>query len=288
MERLGSIDIGAAVKQANTAANTANNVAAGAADAVLKDAAQKFEAFGKEAGAYFEGRARLLSVIVAIVLAFAIHVDAVDLFRTYLRDPNARAKMIEQSQAVTDQYKAARDATEAVHKLVPDANAAPAEVKAEVEKLAKDWKAAIDNVNTTITQYADLGVPIGWTPDRIKDAHFSQWGWFCPANRPDGTVRFWSPDCQEEERTVWLAVPTVPKVVFYLLLGGLLIGLGSPFWYDVVASLTSLRSAAGGATTAPPQPAVAAVIPAAAAPEAGKAQPVTPVGAFQISRAARE
>jgi hypothetical protein len=92
MERLGSIDLGAAVKAANDAANNAANTAAGTADAVLKDIAQKFEAFGKEAGTYFEGRARLLSVGVAIVFAFAIRVDAIELFNTYLRDPNARNK----------------------------------------------------------------------------------------------------------------------------------------------------------------------------------------------------
>ena len=74
---------------------------------MLKDVAQKFEAFGKEASVYFEGRARLLSVIVAMALAFLAHVDAVDLFKTYLRDPNARAKVIEQTEAVTAQYKAA-------------------------------------------------------------------------------------------------------------------------------------------------------------------------------------
>ena len=62
--------------------------------------------------------------------------------------------------------------------------------------------------------------------------------------------------------------------------GGLLIGLGSPFWYDVVTGLTNIRSAASGATGAgaPPQPAAAAA--------AVKAQPVTPVGAFQVSNAA--
>jgi len=314
MERLGSIDIGADIQTANTTVNTAA-IAAGAAaahatDAVLKDVAQKFDAFGKEAGAYFEGRARLLSVAVAIGLAFAVHVDALDLFKTYLRDPNARAKVIEQSQAVTAQYEAAQKTIGALGTLVPKPAATPSseevkkpeetkqadeakpaevkkeeakkadEVKKQVESLQKDTLAAIAGTNATVKQYADLGVPLGWTDDRINDAHFAHWGWFCPANRSDGTVRFWSPDCKLEERTVWLAVPTVLGVWFYLMLGGLLIGLGSPFWYDVVTGLTSLRNAAGGKAGA-----VAA--PPAAAAAAANAQPVTPVGAFKVSNAAR-
>ena len=114
MERLGSMEMGHAIAKANIdarkAAEEAGATAAEAAHVVLKDVAQKFEAFGKEASVYFEGRARLLSVVVAIALAFLAHVDAVDLFKTYLRDPNARAKVIEQSTAVTAQHKAAMEA----------------------------------------------------------------------------------------------------------------------------------------------------------------------------------
>src|SRR3954447_26180266 len=84
MERLGSTDFGTVIKKAN---DSVAGAAADVADAVLKDVAQKFEAVGKEAGDYFEGRARLLSVGVAVVLAFAIHVDAIELFNTYMKNP---------------------------------------------------------------------------------------------------------------------------------------------------------------------------------------------------------
>ena len=148
MERLGSIDIGQTIADADAAAtNAAQQAGATAADAVnvvLKDVTQKFEAFGREASVYFEGRARLLSVAVAIALAFLAHVDAVDLFRTYLRDPNARAKVIEQSEAVTAQHKAAKEAANAVKAIDPkDATLTPAEVKEQIEKIKQDWTEAI-------------------------------------------------------------------------------------------------------------------------------------------------
>jgi hypothetical protein len=307
MERLGSIDIGAAIKQANTAASDAAKAAGAAAedvvDPVLKDIAQKFEAFGKESGEYFEGRARLLSVVVAIALAFAAHVDAVDLFKTYLRDPNARAKAIEQSQAVTAQYKASQEAVDALKKLAPDAAApSPDEVKKQVEALQKDSLAAIADANATVKQYADLGVPLGWTDARIAAADMSQWVWTCKdpkTGKSQGFGKLWR-KCTPDEagykgpkntqyRDVWFQVPTVLSVWFYLFLGGLLIGLGSPFWYDAVTGLTNIRGVARGLTGgAPPQPAAAGVAVAAVAPEAHKAQPVTPVGAFQVSNIARK
>jgi hypothetical protein len=308
MERLGSIDLGEAVKQANATANAAGAVAAGAADAVLKDIAQKFEAFGKEAGVYFEGRARLLSVLVAVVLAFAVHVDAIDLFKTYLRDPNARAKVIEQSQAVTAQYKAAQDAAEAVKKLAPDNPDAPVtspDVKAQMEKLKKDWEAAIAGANATVKQYADIGVPLGWNDDRLQAAKMKPLVWTCKellAGETESSLTLVD-RCRRNDadykgpeglqyKNVYVGVPRNPGALFYLLLGGLLIGLGSPFWYNAVTALTNLRSGVSKATGSASQ-AQAPVAPVAAgaavAPPASadKPQPVTPVGAFQVSHIAR-
>ena len=305
MERLGSMnDIGPKITRANADVNTVANVAAGSADAVLKDVAQKFEAFGSEAADYFEGRARLLSVLVAVTLAFATHVDAVDLFRTYLRDPNARAKVIEQSQAVTAQYKAAQEAMDALAKIDPLAKPSTEDVKTKIESLQKDSLAAIAKANATVGQYADLGLPLGWTDARLDEAKMWLLVWTCTKLDDNVEPILWTlrQTCRSDEadnsakgdqekhytkyREVWLEVPTVPRVWVYLFLGGLLIGLGSPFWYDVVTGLTNLRGSAGGApaTTGPGQKAAAAA--PADAVVAGNAQPITPVGAFQISSVA--
>lgn len=291
MERLGSIDVGQAIATANAeateAAQQAGATAADAVDVVLKDITQKFEAFGKEAGVYFEGRARLLSVAVAIVLAFAAHVDAVDLFRTYLRDPNARAKVIEQSEAVTARYKAAKDAADEVRKLVPDANAATPDVKAQLEKIKQDWTEAIGKADATVKQYADLGVPIGWNDERIAQAKMTPpLVWTCRdpnKSEGEGVPSLWK-DCDKNrwQQETWFQLPTSPAVVFYLFLGGLLIGLGAPFWYNAVTGLTNIRNAARG--TAPTDPQVQAAVAAAGA---GTTQPVTPVDVFRVAHAAQ-
>lgn len=291
MERLGSIDVGQAIADADAAAtNAAREAGATAADAVnvvLKDVAQKFEAFGREASVYFEGRARLLSVAVAIALAFLAHVDAVDLFRTYLRDPNARAKVIEQSEAVTARYKAAKDAADAVKDIVKDANAAPPDVKAQVEKIRQDWTEAIGKVDATVKQYADLGVPLGWNDERIERARMSQWAWTCKdpnKQEGEGLGSLWK-DCGKNQwrREIWVQVPTSPGVWFYLFLGGLLVGLGAPFWYNAVTGLTNIRNAARGTASADAQTRAGV----AAAAGAGTTQPATPVDIFRVSNAAQ-
>ena len=82
MERLGGSEYGAQlVTQASTAGEKG-------IEWVLKDVAQKFDAFGAEASEDFESRARLLSVIVGFVLAFAINVNAIALFETFMKRPD--------------------------------------------------------------------------------------------------------------------------------------------------------------------------------------------------------
>jgi hypothetical protein len=291
MERLGSIDVGRTIAEANAAATKAARDAGGAAadavDTVLKDVAQKFEAFGKEASVYFEGRARLLSVAVAMALAFLAHVDAVDLFKTYLRDPNARAKVIEQSEAITAQHKAAADAAKALKDIDPNAALTPDEVKKQIETLKNDWREAIAKANSTVKQYADLGLPLGWNDDRIDRAKMSHWAWTCrdPSKQEgEGLQSLWK-DCGKNlwHREIWVQVPTSPAVWFYLFLGGLLVGLGAPFWYNAVTGLTNIRNAARGADAADAQMRAAVTLAA----QASTTQPATPVDAFRVSNAAQ-
>lgn len=294
MERLGSIDVGAMVKQVNDGVNAAAIAAGGAAadevDAVLKDVAQKFEAFGGEASTYFQGRARLLSVCVAIALAFAIRVDAIELFNTYLRDPNARSNVIEQTKAVTAQFQAAKEAADSLQKV---GGADPKAAQAQLDALQKDLQSTIANTRGTVKQFSDVGLPIGWTR---QNATLNPQARTCSK---DGATRVLDAKekCDGDESTVglWSAV----KLFFSLVLGGLLIGLGSPFWYDAVTGLTNIRStvkdATGGdqATPAAKVPMALAFAPGLAVGDAqtpkspDRPQPITPVGSFNISRAAQ-
>ena len=77
-------------------------------------------------------------------------------------------------------------------------------------------------------------------------------------------------------------MPTSPAVWFYLFLGGLLVGLGAPFWYNAVTGLTALRNGARGTPSADAQTRAAVV-----AAEAGTTQPVTPIDSFKVSHAAQ-
>jgi hypothetical protein len=306
MERLGTMDIGTKV------ASAADNL-----DAALKDIAQKFEALGKDAADYFEGRARLISVAVAVMFAFVVHVDAVDMYMTFLQNPNTTAAVIAQSQATIAKYqsmqevagKPAAPATspgEAKNPPpAPPKDVASADGQNQFEEVQKAAKAAADEKDKVVKKFADLGVPLGWSDDRLKAADMSIWAWTCkelpPGQKSEyGTFR---QQCKADDAAyrglkgqqymnIWFEVPSKLSVAFYLLLGGLLIGLGAPFWFNVVTTITNLRNTAGGAAgaggatgSAPQAP---SLLTLSASPQADTAQPATPAGAFQVAQAAKK
>lgn len=232
MERLGGSDYGAQlVTQASAAGEKG-------IEWVLKDVAQKFDAFGAEASEYFESRARLLSVIVGFVLAFAINVNAIALFETFMKRPDVTQAVIARGEGVTKSYE---NLQKQVDTLNASAQAAPTEeARASVQRAADEASAAVESLRTA-------GVPIGWNTQSVADFRRS----------------------------------TLMSLLG-LLLGGLLIGLGGPFWYKAVQSLTGVRAFARrdkGSTES------SAITPPtmAAAPPAPNQVPNTPIDAFHAA-----
>jgi hypothetical protein len=230
MERLGGSEYGAQlVTQASTAGEKG-------IEWVLKDIAQKFDAFGAEASEYFESRARLLSVIVGFTLAFAINVNALTLFDTFMRRPDLTAAVNAQADTVTRRYEELLQKAEG---LDAAAQTTSEEARASVQQAANEVTAALQGLKTS-------GVPIGWNAQSIADFRRSP-----------------------------------PMSLLGLLLGGLLIGLGGPFWYKAVQTLTGVRAFSRRDRGAAESTTVATATTAAA--PAPNQLPNTPIDAFHAA-----
>ena len=217
MSRLGGSEFGAAIESAVDAAGLKDPAA------VLNDIAVKFDQFGQEASEYFQRRARLMAVLVALVVAWFMHVHPLQLFDTYRTQPLVAEAVIKLQDEALKKYE----------DLNKDGQQTP---PVNPEAAAKKAKEAWDALRKAVDDLTQKGAPLGWK-DRFTEEGFATWKIPLPG-------------------TEVLAIP-YPKsgagiaTAVWLILGGFLIGLGGPFWYDLVKSLSSIRSLLGGGKAEP-------------------------------------
>ncbi len=186
---------------------------------VITDIALKYESFGREASVYFESRARLLSVVVAIPVAWAFFVHPYKLAIVYTNNPEVASAVANQATEITKQVDALRQRV-AKDTGNNDTKTAVASVTAALEDAAKRAK-----------ELSTVGVPLGWPSiaDRVADCKTSS----KVSEDSIVTVCWWL-------KNDW-NIPTVFDAI-WLTVGGLLIGLGAPFWARTVSALASART----------------------------------------------
>ncbi len=239
MSRLAGSDFGDHVSEAIKSAGLADP------DQALKDIAARFDQMGRESSVFFERRARLVSILAAMVVAWLMYVHPYELIKTYLDKPEVAEAVIAMQNQIMSQYekqveaeaKAAAEAAkkDAVAETNLEANPDDKPLQDEAAARQKDLDEAvaardkaIAAMNEARQALLSAGVPIGWDDQRLADS-----GYF-----KDETLGLPWPDFSNP---VWF------KTTLWLVLGGLLVGLGGPFWYDAVKSLSSIRSVLGGA-----------------------------------------
>ena len=191
---------------------------------LVNDIAAKFEEFGREATEFFGRRARLLSVLVAMAVAYLCYVNPFALASFYVNPTNATvteqiANMApDELKGFEAQTKALQDSADQLEqaKKIGDEKA--------IETAEAQLTAAEAGLQKKIGDLQANGVPIGWTEAQFKSANFGKFLDLIP---------------YPLTRNGWVTV-------LWLLFGGLLIGLGGPFWFNLVKSLTNIRAIFAG------------------------------------------
>lgn len=168
--------------------------------------ARKYDELNSALGADFKRNAQWWSIAVGIALAVVMNADGTRLLQTYLQDTKLRESVIERLSPQTEG-------------AVP-AGGTPEE--------------AIAKANQQIALINELALPLG--SGYFPHCYILQ----------DEAERKASPDthCRAQgaagQVSVWLSW------LLKVLLTGILIGLGAPFWYDVARRLAAVRSAFKG------------------------------------------
>ena len=188
----------------------------------LKDLASKYEDFGESATEYFARRARLVSVVVAIGLAFSLNINAIHLFKTFLVNREIRQAMIKQGHIVAANLQKTEAALQQLIKT------RGGEEKKNLEEVEKN----VQKINKTVKTLSSTGIPIGW-----DTAIWKRQTWTEKEDINNLTLRTMA--------KAWLLFLWVGSV----LLTGLLIGLGGPFWFNTFRKLSVLTGIVRGFQT---------------------------------------
>jgi len=183
-------------------------------DLLVNDFVRTFDRFGRAASEVFRKKARQTAMIVGILFAFAVNVDAGRIFTTLMNDPDLRASLIEQ---VEEAKKANDEVLAEIAKLN-----AELETGGLQEEQSQQIKANFDAFSARMAALDATGLPIG-------HAYFP----YCSGAAAG------DPDCVETAG-FWDYVLRFARWVVLAGLAGVLIGLGGPFWFRVFSGLSQV------------------------------------------------
>ena len=193
----------------------------------------------KKASIYFRKRRRFFTMVVSILLAFALNINVFVLVREYQQNQKLTAELTGYSEQAMKDFETQY---ESLNKKLDQTN--DDEQTVGIDEI----KADIKSIKTELEKARNLDLPIGWeqsTPswrelDIVPIAH-----------NKDGELKSGDGLSRSDQFIIfliWLCTTTVT---------GLLIGLGGPFWFDMVKNLSVIGSLLGKAKQ---------VAPAASAP----------------------
>lgn len=223
-----------------------------ALDETVTDFCRSFERFGRASSEVFRKWAQLVSIIVGILLALGLNIDAGRLVTTLVEEPNLRADLVAQSDASATANAKALENLATVQALqeqgVFEADEFEA-IKAKTTALFKEMSAA-----------KQIGLPIGWSyfpyclPAKDAGAAAAKRNAAMPApadvskpllgvNGADGYMNCATLQADTESEASRFSsegLVDLARWFFMTCLAGVLIGLGGPFWFRVFTSLSQL------------------------------------------------
>jgi hypothetical protein len=176
-------------------------------DALIDDISERYEDYGRRASQQFRRYSAVGNVIVAVIIALCLNINAVTIFRTFQNNRELTQTMAGQAEQVMAAYQVQAE----LLKATAQKNASKSTA---MDSDIKDLMGSVQKFRKTVDKAEKSGLPIGW---------------------PDGKF-FNSEEIKKMGWIVWILTT---------IFTGFLIGLGGPFWFDMVKRLTMVSQVTG-------------------------------------------
>jgi hypothetical protein len=237
----------------------------------LNRIARKYEEFGSAVSISFKRHAQFWSMGIGVVLAIVANIDGLRIFEAYRADPNLAAAVVENRENLIKQNQKVQDSIQKLATLYTKEEA----IKKKLEKAKKEEAANIEqlrrektNIETEITRQSEITAiqkPIQEAnqllTDLVKTGIPMGWNYYpnCPYGKTDKEWLTSDPKCKASREgngneviaSITMDLPILNTAqndplgfldwIFKVILTGILIGLGAPFWFDVAKRLAQVR-----------------------------------------------
>lgn len=178
-------------------------------ESVLNKISREFDYYSSSISTRFQRNAKLVSLVFGVLIAFAFNINAYRILDYFIENPVASRSFAEQVETLEHKVK------DTIEKGQESGD----------EITNNQIYEQLEDIEATALSLSNQGIPIGnyYPPHCLKIANIS-----CV----DKTKSYGKLD--------WI------RDFLVLLLTGLLIGLGSPFWFDVAKRLAGVRRWFGG------------------------------------------
>jgi hypothetical protein len=180
---------------------------------LIDEIVETYEEFGRQASKQFRRYSQIGTIVVSIIVALCLNINILIIFQTFQSNEKlTRAVALQAEQAMATYQIQAELLKTAMTNTDTD--------RSDLDDGIEDLKGNVQKFRDSVAAAQALGLPIGWSDGEIF-------------NRKDidrlGIV-FW---------------------ILTTMLTGFLIGLGGPFWFDVVKRLTPVSQLAGALVRQP-------------------------------------
>lgn len=192
-------------------------------DEIVDSLSHSYDEIGAATSDLFKRKAQITSLLVGIVVAFVFNANAIQIYKSYLFNPQARAATVVRVDAALENFTKMTENMKESDTTTSTGNTTSTDNQKGYEtqnELVED----VNIIREEIKNLKDMSFPIGYTSDKAplkwpKDSLFKSWFNF----------------------VIW---------VLEVFGTGLLIGLGGPFWFNVVRKLSNVLQVIRGVTPA--------------------------------------
>lgn len=211
---------------------------------LLDRIAFQFEAHASGATDWFKGVARQWSIPVGFLIAFGLNIDTIDLFKTYMQSPSARSEILKkQDEILSGKPGAAQSAADKKNRAKREESFAALEKKLaalKADAAVMDAGPAKDKMTKMASELNDTLVAA-----RAATAETAQIIQSLQSSFPIGWERY--PTCllPDTDRRCSSKLKDSRRVrvqwIIGLIITGLLMGLGAPFWVEMANNMLQSR-----------------------------------------------